>query len=34
MEAVAAAIAVVVLCAINDRAIFPHVRYAVRGRWS
>jgi hypothetical protein len=31
VEAVAAAIGLFVLIAINDRAIFPHVRYAVRG---
>jgi hypothetical protein len=31
MEAAAAVIAVIVLCAISDRAIFPHVRYAVKG---
>ncbi|HTT90604.1 MAG TPA: hypothetical protein VMF65_13715 [Acidimicrobiales bacterium] len=30
-EVVAAIIAVVVLVAINDRAIFPHVRYAAKG---
>ncbi len=31
MEVAAAVIAVIVLCALNDRAIFPHVRYAVKG---
>jgi hypothetical protein len=31
VEAVAAVIALFVLVAINDRAIFPHVRYAARG---
>jgi hypothetical protein len=31
MEAVVAAIAVFVICAMNDRAIFPYVRYAGKG---
>jgi hypothetical protein len=31
VEAIAVAIALFVLLAINDRAVFPHVRYAVKG---
>ena len=31
LEAVVALITLVVICAINDRAIFPHVRYAAKG---
>jgi hypothetical protein len=31
MEAVVALIAVIVLCAVHGRAIYPYVRYAVRG---
>ena len=31
LEAVVALITLVVVCAMNDRAIFPHVRYAAKG---